>query len=185
MRDSYARNFVLPNYTPVTWFECDVFEVTQAGYFVEYEIKLSRSDFKADAAKKKHVSPYLDPKFITFNGTKHELLGRGDSRGPNRFYFVTPRGMLLDSDIPKWAGLIEVWLEPGCRHVSKLEKKPAPKLHGEKIGDGIMTHARSTCYWRMHRMMASQSLNGSSRQENPQLPECPPPLSRDAITDRS
>lgn len=46
-----SRDLVMPNYTPKKWFECDVMAVTKAGYLEEYEIKLSASDFKADAKK--------------------------------------------------------------------------------------------------------------------------------------
>jgi RNA polymerase primary sigma factor len=37
---------LLPNYTPDKWHECDVFGVTRAGYFHEFEIKLTRADFR-------------------------------------------------------------------------------------------------------------------------------------------
>ena len=40
--------------------ECDILKVTLSGYATEYEIKVSESDFKADA-KKKHSH---DSKFI-------------------------------------------------------------------------------------------------------------------------
>lgn len=42
-----------PNYTPDGWWECDVWAVTRAGYGIEYEIKLSVHDFRADKQKAK------------------------------------------------------------------------------------------------------------------------------------
>jgi len=47
----YRQSTVMPNYTPRGWWECDVFELTKAEMFVEYEIKLSRADFRADRNK--------------------------------------------------------------------------------------------------------------------------------------
>jgi len=89
MVERYRRSFVLYNYTPKTWFECDVFEITQAGYFREYEIKLSLSDFKADAEKQKTIW-----KYNTMNGRgafdrtagdkKHDSLRNAASHGPSR-----------------------------------------------------------------------------------------------------
>lgn len=43
---------VMPNYTPAGWWECDVWGVTKAGYGVEWEVKLTVSDFRKDAEKK-------------------------------------------------------------------------------------------------------------------------------------
>ena len=38
-----AAQCLMPNFTPGGWWECDLATVTRAGYFVEYEIKLSLS----------------------------------------------------------------------------------------------------------------------------------------------
>ena len=46
-----AGHCCMPNYTPRDWWECDVFCVSKAGYFTEYEIKLTAQDFRADAQK--------------------------------------------------------------------------------------------------------------------------------------
>lgn len=39
MRQRFQKSFILHNFTPSQWFECDIFEVTGNGYFIEYEIK--------------------------------------------------------------------------------------------------------------------------------------------------
>lgn len=166
-RDLFQQSFVLPNYTPSNWFECDVFEVTAAGFFREYEIKVSRNDFKNDAKKKKHVSPWVDQKFIEFKGTKHKLLEARDVRGPVQFWFVVPRGLVRREEVPNWAGLIEAveekWEDLGKehRHVSLVrDVKPAPRLHDAKLESRIRTHANGCCYWRMHRLIIKNAKDG-------------------------
>ena len=111
IRDRWRRNFCLPTYTPIGWWECDIFEVTAAGVFREYEIKLSRADFFADR-RKEQPGKYLgrDPEtrqpLRGPAGVKHDLLARGYPRGPQRFWFVAPEGILAVADMPLWAGLI-------------------------------------------------------------------------------
>lgn len=88
---SHAYDIVLPNYY---WFdyEMDICKITQSGYIVEYEIKISRADYKADFNK-------------NFYGyTKHDMLRSG--KGANRFYFVVPENLVQISEVPEHCGLI-------------------------------------------------------------------------------
>lgn len=81
-----ARSFVIPNYTPSGWFESDIFELTKSGYFREYEIKMSLSDFRADAVKAREKTIFergSDGRtvFKRFKGdTKHFQLSIGNRR---------------------------------------------------------------------------------------------------------
>ena len=143
IRERYARNTTLPNYTPRNWFECDVFEVTAAGYFVEYEVKISKSDFRADAEKAKG--------FDAFNlERKHDLLSVSDMRGPSRFYFVTPENLIDEQELPPWAGLIIAHQEG--RKTYLHTRRPAPQLHRIKLEDARFQSAMTTCYWRFLRL---------------------------------
>lgn len=151
LRGKWRQNFCLPRYTPKNWFECDVFEVTKAGYFVEYEIKITVSDFKADAAKVR--AERWDKQASKGDLNKHQMLANGDLRSPNRFYFVTPIELLGEVAIPIWAGLLvaEPWADypfPMLRQI-----KEAPKLHRQKLAPEILTHAQGVCYYRMHGLM--------------------------------
>lgn len=159
MFDRYRRSFVLPNYTPLNWFECDVFEITKAGYFVEYEIKVSVEDFKADAEKRRSsrwryvqgqvVSPSTDK--------KHDLISSASDACPSRFFYCAPEGVLDKSDIPPWAGLLEFWDEkrqiPFCKSVIN-----APTIHRRKPDAKILEHARSVVYYRMHNLFIFRRL---------------------------
>ena len=149
MRDRHWRGLTLPNYTPPNWFECDVFELTDAGFFREYEIKLTVSDFKADARKsqrRKGVDVF-----------KRDLLGEPiQTKGPVQFWYVTPVGLLTPQMLPPWAGLIEISLRPPdlrypqCFESKEHEVVKAPRLHNEKANERIRLAALVCCYWRLH-----------------------------------
>lgn len=160
MQDRYARNFCLPRYTPRQWWECDVFEVTPAGMFREYEVKLTVADFRADTQKRtvKIIPPWDLPqgsgRACAWPGeTKHGLLAEGSPRGPSRFWYVTPKGLLTPEMVPAWAGLIELteksyWSRPMPQEVVK-----APQLHRQPVDSKVTDHARGICYYRMHGLM--------------------------------
>jgi hypothetical protein len=130
----------VPNYTPVKWHECDMLAITKAGYSVEFEIKISRSDFKADASKE----------------GKHRSLALGDPNGPSRFFYVVPQGMIAVEEVPYWAGLIYAderessawWGAKAQRRIVLKEVKKAPKLHTVPIREKVVDHIRGVFYWR-------------------------------------
>jgi hypothetical protein len=161
IRERYARNLVLPRFTPPNWWECDIFEITKAGFFREYEIKVSRADFRADAKKAKEKWKGWE---ATDGGghhavydvdAKHPALASHSTRGPSRFWYVTPQGLLKPEELPSFAGLIEFQeTEYGIRQVEIVS---APKLHGEKITPDFRAHALTACYWRYLRALTGLS----------------------------
>ena len=145
VEENWMKKLMMPNFTPGSWWECDVDELTAAGYFVEYEVKTSRNDFFADRNKSK---PYTH-NGVTTSRTKHELLAAGSHFGPCRFSFVSPVGLLTPNDIPTWAGWIEA---TEVKHgVTSRVKKAAPQLHREKAPPGHRMMALDSCYYRFHR----------------------------------
>jgi hypothetical protein len=161
--ERYRRNFVMPNYTPSKWWECDVFEITEAGFFVEYEIKLTRSDFRADASKQKekwevaHNVQIGRSVWQRIPGEKkHEVITQGRPTAPRRFWYVMPAGLIAQSELPPWAGLIECHEVNHHRHPYRVVEQtvvPAPTLHHHKIDPKIKLHAQGVCYWRMHHLI--------------------------------
>lgn len=150
IRTRWTRNFILPNYTPKGWWECDLFELTAAGLFREYEIKVSLSDFRKDATKERNTwqtrtNPLSDPI------NKHVQIRARHPASPTRFFYVTPTDLLSPEIVPYWAGLITVH-RSGSRLVETV-KKPAPLLHKGKVSEDVRDHARGICYWRMHRAL--------------------------------
>ena len=88
---SSGSDVIIPNFF-FGRYEMDLFKLSKNGYVTEYEVKISRADFKRDAAKGK--------------SRKHEnhSVGSGDA---NRFWFVSPKGLIDKSELPNWAGLLE------------------------------------------------------------------------------
>lgn len=107
-----GHRLVVPNTHALGW-EADLVSLTKAGLANEYEIKLTRADYRADAKKT----------------AKHKALRTGQ-HAANYFWYVTPPGLDVDP-LPKHAGHIEVgqddaWVD--CRVV-----KRAPRLHARAL----------------------------------------------------
>lgn len=121
--------------------ECDIISISKADLIYEYEIKVSKSDFKNDFIKKQ----YKHRNLLSRNGTKvyeHRIWRKGKVTKTfmhtlyhiaNYFNYVTPKGLLNVADIPEYAGLIEVD-ESGKYEVIKK----APKLHDVKATPGLI-----------------------------------------------
>lgn len=145
---------VVPNYTPDGWWECDLFEVTHSGCFKEYEFKVSRSDFFADAAKAVGRRAWLKGTLFEAGEpkpqTKHGRLASGDTSGPVQFWFAVPAGLVKAEEVPAWAGLLEVHSLVARRHhrAGVREAVKAPRLHAGKVDQKVEAHARGVCYYR-------------------------------------
>lgn len=169
----YHKNFVLPRYTPKGWWECDLMEVRPSGYMCEYEIKVSRADFKADAKKQASLGWWAHKHGIK-GKLKHKQLAAGDPSGPVQFWYVVPRGLVDVEEVPPFAGLIEVsehgsgaWAARG--YITERERKEAPRLHSTKLDPKVISHARGVCYWRLQKTMAQNWRLGRVEVRNTQL----------------
>lgn len=147
MHKRHGKSTIMPRFTPMHWWECDVCEVTASGYLREFEIKMSRSDFKADAGKERRTWDFSQPPTTE---RKHDLLAAGDERGPNTFYYVTPKGLLQLEEIPVWAGWIEVGRDPNSNYPFERVQKPAPRLHQKKADPKLASAMRQSAYGRLH-----------------------------------
>ncbi len=149
-----AAIVVAPNFTPAEWFECDMFSVSKSGYWAEHEIKLSVSDFRADAEK---VSYFYRPRREDEPGPfsqvrdmviKHDMLAACDIRGPSLFWYVMPEEVAKAVVIPAWAGL-KIARPDRYRMVVA---KQAPRLHKQPASGKLIEQARIALYWRYWRM---------------------------------
>ena len=155
----FARNSVKYDIDGLYIFdwESDKFIETRSGLIYEFEIKVSKSDFKNDFKHKKDKHIILEgeekygdkylPKYYD-NLRANEEIGDwavksfhkyaddsprylvGSHNRPNYFYYCTPPGLIEVEDVPEYAGLVQID-KAGMIRI----KKKAPKLHGEKLKD--------------------------------------------------
>lgn len=108
--------------------ECDVISISKSNFIYEHEVKISRSDFKADFKKEKH-------KLMTERKSVTERLIKENNKmikdvwyfTPNYFYFVVPKDLITVEEIPEYAGLIYVSEDLSFKIIKK-----APLMHREK-----------------------------------------------------
>lgn len=127
--DRYGRrDMVIGNYY-FNHFEADCLRVTDNNQLIEYEIKLSVSDFKADLKKER------------YGKVKHTEIKEG--RHVNRFFFVCPKDLIKVTDVPKYAGLVYV-----TNNTWKIVKN-APLLHKNNASESFYKTLAIKLYWRL------------------------------------
>lgn len=159
-------------------WESDKLLWTKAGYIYEFEIKISRSDFKADFKHKiaKHLilasavsleigqpqmsdlfDNYLKQrkkkygKFLSDEDIRREFEQIGniqDKRMPNYFYYAVPEGLIQPEEVPPYAGLL--WLTKEYQYGGGIiRKKQAPCLHKTKYTEGELDLGQKFYYnWK-------------------------------------
>ncbi len=86
-------------------WECDVLTLNKSGYLSEFEVKISRSDFLAEKKK---------------SGKWKLIEDRAEWTCPNYFWYVCPEGLIKESEIPVYAGLI--YTKTDCIEIQKSAK---------------------------------------------------------------
>lgn len=157
----------VPNYTPDGWWECDVWGVTKAGYWVEWECKLSREDLRADASKRKErMVPPGEPrgKWTREIRVKHEVITT-DPRGPSRFWYVVPDALEIQpEEVPPWAGLAVAskargdWVSISC-------VKLAPDLGRRKTSPREIRLAERRMWYRYWNCLKAMNKQGVSEPQ--------------------
>lgn len=139
-----TKKYVLENLYVFSW-ESDKLIETRSGLIYEFEIKISKSDFKNDFKKKdKHVilegkQTHL-PTFDSLEKIYKEMYEKNylvsHFKKPNYFYYAVPEGLITVDEVPEYAGLIYIIPDDGEYHFTWFRiVKQAPKLHNEKYSD--------------------------------------------------
>jgi len=128
-------------------FESDFLYVTESGYMSEIEIKVTRSDFRADFKKQRTVYDRV----TTLKNTvvKHVILPQGLT-GLKQFSFAVPKGLITKDEVPEYAGLCYVIKTPRAGHISLRWIKQPPSLpHPRVISKKEIRHINRsiTCRW--------------------------------------
>ena len=103
-------------------WECDFFCVSNSGYCIEVEVKVSKSDFLADFKKPKHELF----KTILLGGTTNVT-------APNKFWYAFPDGMVTENIVPRYAGIIAVIDRGGETSPHFKIVRHAPFIHKQKL----------------------------------------------------
>lgn len=168
------HEIIVPNSCLFDW-ESDLVSVTRADYIHEYEIKVTRADFKADA-KKKRARILVDAveRIPLWGGVERERV----HRRPNYFWYVVPAGLITVEEVPEYAGLMYVSRRVDSpllyRDISR-DVKPAKQLHKDKINGwqrAQLTRALNTRYWhqRLSKLGAVDQLPAEECVEIEALP---------------
>ena len=155
-------------------WESDKLLETKSGYIYEFEIKISKADYKNDFKHKKdkHIilageegygDKYL-PRYYEFleenrkignwceqnfikSASNNPYYLVGGHKRPNYFYYAVPTDLINVDDVPEYAGLIYV-----DENKRLTIKKQAPKLHKEKYSDSDLNLGEKFYYnmvnWR-------------------------------------
>ena len=143
---------VVPNSYLPDWWEADIASVTKAGLLWEFEIKLTRADFRKDALKSRTVGPWRDRSRVT----KYEQLEAGI--GPSRFVYVVPAGIIKLEDLPKCAGLWEYKVtEWGRKYFAEV--KAPPPLHRRKLEPKQIQAMYRVFYYRYWSLLKKHGNN--------------------------
>ncbi|ATI17470.1 hypothetical protein AP1_0043 [Aeromonas phage AP1] len=128
-------DLIVPNCFYTHDLEADLLAFRKSGFRDEFEIKISRADFKNDVKKMVKIWPERDNgrryKADLEEMTKYEALEKG--RLLNYFWYIVPHGLITPEEIPTFAGLM--YIETVNRHNQKYQFrviKDAKRLHGNK-----------------------------------------------------
>src|SRR6476661_1570001 len=91
-----GRKIQMTNYSGCGFGECDVFQINpQTGTMWEYEVKISRSDFRADKKKISKHKKLLNP--------GNDIGWAGTNGCPTHFYYAAPVGIIPIGEVPSYA----------------------------------------------------------------------------------
>lgn len=140
LKDYYQRGHspLCTNFIGAGFKECDIISVSKSDYIYEFEIKISRSDFKKEFngsedkrwKHKKMENPHID----TY------------SKIANYFYFVCPENLISLNEVPEYSGLIYI-LDNGCIELKERTIKTiksAPLIHKIKAEGKLIRRIAQT-----------------------------------------
>ena len=149
-------------------WESDYLALTKSGYLYEGEVKISRSDFKADM-KKKRKHQVLEG---TYQPKEIDVWEKGKRKGkelekvlkPHYFFYAVPEGLIDVEEVPEYAGLVYLTdVYPYWKWA-----KTAPKLHGDKFSDEELNLTEKFYYnmisWRNKALFDYKRELDSTRQ---------------------
>ena len=136
---SSTQKYVMENLYVFGW-ESDKLIETRSGLIYEFEIKISKADFKNDFKNKEDKHKVL--KSPQYAQLFEEYFPIRTDKKPNYFYYAVPEGMITADEVPEYAGLIYILPEGAMSDMNGKYVfnrfyivKNAPKLHSNKYTD--------------------------------------------------
>lgn len=129
----YTKNIIVPNiqgaYSIPIKFETDILSISKSGYATGVEIKVSKSDLKADL-KKRHQQDFDSLCIYDYNKTNKEFY-YGCFKN---FYYAVPEYLKNDclEQIPNWMGLLVARRNKDLKRISIIEVRPPKILYKRK-----------------------------------------------------
>ena len=166
LKRKYLNNSIVMAPNVYLWgsFESDFVRVTKSGYGIEYEIKLSKSDFKADFKKSNlKIEGINNDRHVIYSSfKKHEWLLTG--KGPTEFYYVFPESLINPNDVPDWAGIVIAREIPPSEyytqsHVRVHLLRKAKRLNREPLSDMKIKNIYTSCYYRYWTEVEKRNTN--------------------------
>jgi hypothetical protein len=144
-KDLYLRNAYVEDW------EADIIHLRslkRKQVVTEYEVKISRSDFFADARKRSRPG-------ATKAQLKSEVLTEGNRC--NYFYYLVPKNLITPDEVPPYAGLIYVDIrnhprfydEVPCPYLHSWTEKEAPVLSQRTDWSELRLTLLEKCYWKL------------------------------------
>lgn len=128
------------------WWEADLLSLTKSNLTHEFEIKCSRSDWRKEYNQIHNEQLHPGRKRYRHNTITEQHACDDDLLlSPNYFWIVAPAGVVLDDELPSYAGWIEVYEFRSKIRLKVL--KNAPRIHRFKATDKtVMSMARGLNY---------------------------------------
>lgn len=154
------HHIVIENFTPFHRYEYDVMSISKSEMVCEFEIKVSRSDFKTQKEKTKQ-----------FNYSKQITDGRAEQLDkskvlvPNYFSYCCPDGLIKEDEVPKFAGLY--YLKDGIiREIKSPKRIHSHNFKLEVIKEKILRYYSERTYLGGCRMTYENGIATKHWQEH-------------------
>ena len=173
-------------------WESDKLLETRSGYIYEFEIKISKADFKNDFKNKKDKHQILESCFAgeeRYLPSFYERFEKASKnrpmlteavfaeqtraltttkfRKPNYFYYAVPEDMIAPDEVPEYAGLVYIDNKYGRLKVIKK----APILHKDKYTDEELNLSEKFYYNMLNWRRKKETVDATNKTLRQRLDE--------------
>ena len=161
--NQYGRNQTACNNIYYYPFESDLLILRDSGTVIEYEVKLSVADYKADFKKQTRDHKHAKDSSLNKLYSGRDAISRHryllNKEGANMFYYVAPRHVFDEIQVPEWAGKIEARPSRYKNHAYTSILRQAKKLHKKKADDKLEHKILRSIYYKYWKYFANQNIH--------------------------